>query len=91
MEEKSLTSVVIPNSVRTIDENAFMYNYLSSVTIPNSIESIGNYAFSNNLLTSVTIKEKLSSSDFELYGTGLWGWTDGYNDSNNIVWEGLGN
>lgn len=89
--EKSLTSVVIPNSVRTIDENAFMYNYLSSVTIPNSVESIGNYAFSNNLLTSVTIKEKLSSSDFELYGTGLWGWTDGYNDSNNIVWEGLGN
>ena len=54
-QEKNLISVVIPNSVTIIDENAFRNNQLTSVVIPNSVTTIGAYAFENNRLTSVTI------------------------------------
>ncbi|MBR4868896.1 MAG: leucine-rich repeat protein, partial [Clostridia bacterium] len=41
-----LTSVTIPNSVTTIEGEAFSYcDSLTSVTIPNSVTSIGNNSF----------------------------------------------
>ena len=45
---KSVTSVVIPNTVTTINKNAFRYcDELTSVTVPASVTSIGENAFSN--------------------------------------------
>lgn len=45
--DSQLTSVSIPNTVRTIERNAFFNcRNLTSITLPESIESIGNYAFS---------------------------------------------
>ena len=42
----SLTSVVIPNSVKVIDSEAFSWcTGLTSVSLPNSVTSIGNCAF----------------------------------------------
>ena len=58
-----LTSVTIPNSVRSIWGYAF-YNCsgLESVTIGNGVTSIGNYAFQNcSGLTSVTIPDGVTS------------------------------
>jgi hypothetical protein len=60
-EETCLTSVIIPNSVTSIDYNAFENNQLTSVTIPNSVTSIGNSAFSGNQLTSITIGKSVTS------------------------------
>jgi len=53
--EKRLTSVTIPNSIKTIGNFAFSGNQLTSVNIPNSVITIGPYAFSGNQLTSVNI------------------------------------
>lgn len=54
-----LTSVSIPNSVKSIERLAFSYcSKLSSITIPNSVTSIGNEAFSNcYALTSIIVEE----------------------------------
>ena len=60
-KNKSITSVVIPNSVTSIGNFAFYENKLTSVTIPNSVTSIGNFAFYENKLTSVTIPNSVTS------------------------------
>lgn len=63
---KSLTSVVIPESVTKIDEFAFSFcSSLTSVTIPNSVTEIGNSAFNEcSSLTSITIPESVTKIGF---------------------------
>ena len=53
-----LTSIIIPNSVTTIGNNAFNgCSGLTSITIPNSVTSIGDSAFNNcSGLASVTVE-----------------------------------
>ena len=48
-----ITSVVIPNTVKSIGADAFFGNKLTEVTIPSSVTSIGNYAFAGNQLTKI--------------------------------------
>lgn len=58
----SVTSVVIPSTVTTIDRRAF-YNATSitSITIPNSVTSVGDYAFFGmSSLRNVTIGSGLT-------------------------------
>ena len=58
-----ITSVVIPDTVRTIDKYAFFANSLTSVTIPNSVTSIGSDAFSYNKLSTLTLSNNLEYID----------------------------
>ena len=66
---KDLKSVVIPNSVTTIESSAFENNQLTSVTIPNSVTTIGSHAFRYNQLTSVTIPDSVTT-------IGAWAFSD---------------
>ena len=47
---KSLTSVTIPETVTTIGGLAFWENKISSLVIPSSVTNIGSFAFNNNQL-----------------------------------------
>ena len=60
---ESLTSVIIPDSVRSIGETAFSECfYLTSITIPDSVRSIGKAAFQIcDSLTSATIGNGVTS------------------------------
>ena len=62
-DNKTIKSVVIPNSVTSIGESAFSgCSGLTSVTIGNSVTSIGNSAFQDcSGLTSITIPNSVTS------------------------------
>jgi len=59
----SITSITIPNTVKSIGRQAFIYCYsLTSVIIPNSVTSMGGGAFWEcTKLTSVTISNNVTS------------------------------
>ena len=58
----NLKSVVIPDTVTEIGDNAFYYcEGLTSITIPDSVKTIGNHAFGNcQSLTSITIPDSVT-------------------------------
>ena len=56
-----ITSVIIPNTVKSIGGGAFFGNKLTEVTIPSSVASIGDRAFIENQLTSLTILDGVTS------------------------------
>lgn len=60
----NLRSVTIPNTVTTIEMQAFQECGLSSVTIPSSVNSIGQSAFAGcNNLTSIVVESGNSKYD----------------------------
>lgn len=56
-----LTSVIIPDCIKSIGIDAFEYCPLTSVVIPNSVTSIGDGAFDQCWLGSVTIGSGVKS------------------------------
>ena len=57
--DSQLTSVTIPDSVTTIESNAFRNNQLKSITIPELVTTIGDGAFSKNQLTSISLPDSV--------------------------------
>ena len=50
---KGLTSVVIPDSVKSIGSESFISNKLTDIVLPASLEYIGDLAFNNNSVTYI--------------------------------------
>lgn len=58
-----VTSVTIPNGVKSIPDYAFYYcSQLKSITIPDSVTSIGDWAFADcSSITNITLPDSLTS------------------------------
>ncbi|WP_315192411.1 leucine-rich repeat domain-containing protein, partial [Capnocytophaga sputigena] len=56
----NLTSIVLPEGLKTIGGSAFEGCNLKSVVIPNGVREIGPYAFNKNQLTAVTIPNSVT-------------------------------
>lgn len=50
-----LTSLTLPDSIKTIGAYAFQDNYLTSVSLPSHLETLGDGAFYKNELTQVNV------------------------------------
>ena len=46
-------NLVLPDSITTLGDNAFVYNNISSVKLPDNIKTIGTDVFDSNSITSV--------------------------------------
>ena len=57
----------LPNTLKTIKENAFYYYKGKEITIPSSVDDIGKYAFQNSSLEKVTIHSDILG-DFMFIG-----------------------
>ena len=65
----TLSTVIFPASLTTVDSGAFMYTSIASVVLGDSVTNISHYAFAScSLLQSVTIGSGLSS----LAKTAFW-------------------
>ncbi len=58
--EIGINSVVIPETVTTIGEEAFRYNCLTKIDIPNSVVTIKMLAFNSNKLESLVIPNSVT-------------------------------
>ncbi len=54
-----VTTVNIPNTVKSIGNSAFTNNKLTTLVIPDSVETIGKEAFYDNELTSLVLPNRL--------------------------------
>lgn len=61
-----LTSVVIPNSVKSIWQAAFYGNQLENIIIPPSVTNISDLAFAYNIFTDLELPDSI---------TNIWFWT----------------
>ena len=64
---RNISSIIIPNSVTTISEQAFEDSSVKHIVIPNSVTTIGDYAFSMSQLTDITLPSNCSNMGHEVF------------------------
>lgn len=81
-QSKSLTSVLMPDTVESIDDLAFYNNSINTLSLGSHIQTIGMNAFTNNKLVELVIPDSVKIiDDGESYWTGFH---DGAFNKNNL-------
>lgn len=73
-------NVVVPSTVKTIDDWAYYYNNITSITIPDSVTKVGNHAVAFNDLSTINIPESVTYIDRRGFANN-WASTINYNSS----------
>ena len=67
-ETYALQEVVIPSTVKTIEDNAFQKSYIKTITIPATVETIGETAFGASKIETVIIEGNTSIQGYAFRG-----------------------
>ena len=69
---RSLTSVTLPATLKSVGQRFFENSKISEIDLPNGLEKIGNYAFSGSALSSVNLPASLTDIGIEAFkGTAI--------------------
>lgn len=69
---RSLTSVTLPATLKSVGQRFFANSAISEIDLPNGLEKIGNYAFSGSALSSVNLPSSLTDIGIEAFkGTAI--------------------
>ena len=69
---RSLTSVTLPATLKSVGQSFFENSKISEIDLPNGLEKIGNYAFSGSVLSSVSLPASLTDIGIEAFkGTAI--------------------
>lgn len=73
-DNSDITSVSIPNTIESIDREAFIdCKHLTSISIPSSVKTIGTYAFNGcSSLTTISIPSSVTSIGGDAFANTLW-------------------
>ncbi len=66
--DKSLKTIVLPDGVTAIEENAFRGTGLTAIALGNNLTTIGAYAFNSSALESIYIPASVTSIDHTAFG-----------------------
>ena len=86
-----ITSVIIPNTVTSIESYAFSSNQLTSVTIPNSVTSIGSCAFLKKSFSNPNLTKIINKTGKSFDWGYIVNWSSGYNFVTGTVVNDNGN
>lgn len=64
---RSLTSVTLPATLKSVGQRFFANSKISEIDLPNGLEKIGNYAFSGSALSSVSLPSSLTDIGIEAF------------------------
>lgn len=67
LQNKQLTSIVMPNTITNIGEYGLAMNSFTTLTLPSSLATIGDAAFSHNLITSIVIPSGVTSIPLQAF------------------------
>lgn len=70
--DKTIKNIVLPETLKNINDNAFRNTNLETINLPSSLETIGNYAFTNTDYLSVYIddlSDLISIGDYSFYSS----------------------
>lgn len=67
--ETVLSSVIIPESVTTIEGSAFMHSKIEVIDIPGNVKNIGTMAFWNSQLKSLILREGIETIEDSAFET----------------------
>ena len=73
-DNSDITSVSIPNTIESIDREAFIdCTKLTSISIPSSVKTIGTWAFNGcSSLTTISIPSSVTSIGYDAFANTLW-------------------
>ena len=83
----NLTSVVLPDSITTVSDQAFYYNpTLTTVSFPDSLKTIGNWSFYATGLSDITIPDSvITIGDYAFYSDDYYNYYNGGRQLNSIT------